>query len=188
MKKLSLSFLAILLVMGTAGAQQEENHKVVRQQVAEDVPQAVLEAVEKNHEGFQFQEEETVPRTRKKQSRKNYLADIRSNSSSGKTYSMNKTYYKADGTVISSRIDLRNCALPKTALRTIGKEFNGWLLVRTKSVVEIEGDTNLVYYKAVLKNGNKKAHVLLNEDGQIVKNKRELKEDAFKAHEEIVLN
>ncbi len=98
-----------------------------------------------------------------------------------------RAFYRADGSFVSSKTIKKNFALPKHVLLTIGKEFNHWLLVKTKAVIMEKGGQRSVYYRAILENGKRREHVLLNEAGQIVKNKWLLKEDAVKAPDLIVL-
>lgn len=195
MKKFKSSLLIMLLVVSTAMAQQTANQKDIRQEVAEDVPLAVLSAVEKNNLGFQFQKESPVtaakesrvvsPKTEK--FKRDFLVTTRSSSLNGRSHKKERAFYQADGSFVSSKTIKKNFALPQRVLNTIGKEYNGWLLVKTKTVVEEKGDVSTVYYKAVLQNGKRRENILLNRAGQIVKNKRDLKKNALKAGDQIVL-
>jgi hypothetical protein len=187
MKKVSLSLIVILMVTGSALAQQTDGQKPIYQKVEADAPQAVLDAVERNNKGFEFKSEEKAVISKLVESKESYVADVRGRSLNNKSHTLKRTLYNADGSVISSREELLNHALPKLVLRTIGKEYNGWQLVRTRSVIEEEGDSRKVYYTAVLKNGKSKERIMLNESGQIVKNKRELKEEAQQTPKVIVL-
>ncbi|WP_224999415.1 hypothetical protein [Cesiribacter sp. SM1] len=187
MKKVSLSLLVILMITGTAVAQQTASQKPVYQKVEASAPQAVLDAVERHNKGFEFKSKKRAVLAKKLETKESYVADVKSRSLDKKSHAFKRTLYKADGSVISYREELLNHALPKPVLRTIGKEYNGWLLVRTRTVTEERGDARKVFYTAVLKNGSKKERIMLNETGQIVKSKRELKEDARRTPRIVVM-
>ena len=195
MKKLSSSLLIMLLVLGSAMAQQTSNQKPIRQEVAENVPKAVLGAVEKANHGFQFQEElpevseeaNTIVSHKPEKLKKDYVIFTRSSSLNGRSDRKEKAFYNADGSLVSSRTVVRNSALPLHVLRTIGREYNGWLLVKTKAVINDKGADRVMYYKAVVENGKKREKILLDGTGKIVKNKREVKKEARKASRKVVL-
>ena len=195
MKKLSSSLLIMLLALGSAMAQQNLNQKPVQQEVADNVPIAVLSAVEKANPGFQFQKElpvaseeaNTIVSHKPEKLKKDYVIFTKSSSLNGRSDSKEKAFYNADGSFVSSRTVMRNSALPLHVLHTIGKEYNGWLLVKTKAVIIDKGAERVMYYKAVVDNGKKRENILLDRTGKIVKNKREVKEEAQKASRKVAL-
>ncbi|MBW3544287.1 MAG: hypothetical protein KY428_01590, partial [Bacteroidetes bacterium] len=181
MKKISFSLLIMLCIIGSAMAQQSVKQEILYEEIPVDVPQAVLDAVEKNVQGVRFQNELPVAITKKgerlpvvkQKSLKSYKVLTKSSSPDGKTHSSKTIVYDADGTVVSSRSIHVNKALPIVALRTIGKAYDGWLLLRTRAVIEETGDLHSVVYHVVLKNGKNKERLMLNEAGEIVKNKKD---------------
>ena len=195
MKILSSSLLIMLLALGSAMAQQNPNQKPVQQEVAEDVPTAVLSAVEKANRGFQFQEESPIVSVKAdivaphkiEKLGEAYLVSTKSISLNGRSQKQEKAFYDADGSFVSSRTVMKNSALPLHVLRTIGKEYNGWLLVKTRAVIIDKGAEPVIYYKAVVDNGKKRENILLDRTGKIVKNKREVKEEAQKASRKVVM-
>jgi hypothetical protein len=188
MKNLSITLLIMLLVAGSALAQQKTKSNLPYKNVEEGVPQAVLTAIEKNNQGFYFQNQKelaVLPKAKIKTKTPRvevpkaispeivYTSRERRASESGKIRSLKNTYYDANGTIISSREVTFNKALPFVALRTIGENYDGWLLERTRSVIEEKGNMRTVYYSAVVKNGKDRKLLLMNSDGKLIKDKKD---------------
>lgn len=181
MKKVSFLLLIMVCIMGSAMAQQSAKKDIVYKEIPVDVPQAVLDAVEKNVQGVRFQNELPVAGTKKgkrlssvkQRSSRSYAVLAKSSSPDGKTHSSKTIVYDADGTVVSTRSIHVNKALPVVALRTIGKAYEGWLLLKTRAVIEEAGDLRSVIYHVVLKNGKNKERIILNGAGEIVKNRKD---------------
>lgn len=170
----------MLLVLGSAVAQQAAKERSIRQEVSENTPQAVLNAVEKDNQGFQFQKEATevaVIKDKKltpEKKNKDYTVYTKKKSLNGKSYTTQTAFYDEDGSLVSSRSVLVNRPMPQLVLRSIGKAYNGWLMVKAKTVIEEQGEMRTVFYDVVVQNGKSKERILLNEAGQIVKSRRDL--------------
>jgi hypothetical protein len=186
MKNLSITLLIMVMVAGGALAQQKTKSNLPYKNVQEGVPQAVLNAIEKNNHGFYFQKELAVlPKTKTKTKPPRvevpkaispeivYTSRERRASQDGKIRSLKNTYYDANGTIISFREVTFNKALPLVALRTLGENYEGWLLERTRAVTEEKDNMRTVYYSAVVKNGKDRKVLLMNADGKLIKDKKD---------------
>lgn len=188
MKKFSFSLIIMVCFIGTAMAQQSAKQEILYEEIPVDVPQAVLDAVEKNVQGVRFQNELPVAITKKgerlpvvkQESLKSYTVLAKSSSPDGRTHSSKRIVYDADGAIVSSRSIQINKALPIVALRTIGKAYDGWLVLRTRAVIDETGSARSALYHVVLKNGKNKERIMLNEAGEIVKNRKAEKVYALK--------
>lgn len=180
MKKVSFILLFMVCVIGSAMAQQSAKQEILYEEIPEDVPQAVLDAVEKNVQGVRFQNEMPVATTKKGKRMSpakqkylgSYVVHAQSSSPDGKTHSSKRMVYDADGAIISSKSIQVNKALPLVALRTIGKAYDGWLVLRTRAIIEETGNERSALYHVVLKNGKNKERLVLNEAGEIIKTRK----------------
>ncbi|EMR02172.1 hypothetical protein [Cesiribacter andamanensis] len=193
MKKLSITLIIMLLVLGSALAQQKTKTNLPYQQIEPGVPQAVLDAVEKKHQGFHFQKElallprakaksktPTATKVREQELEIAYTSYARRASANGKVRSVKRSYYDANGIFISSREVLTNKALPAVVRHTL-KEYDGWELEKTRAVVEEKGALRTVYYSLTINNGKDRKRLLLSEDGLPLRNKKSQGMYALKA-------
>jgi hypothetical protein len=183
MQKLSLTLLVLLLILGSAMAQQTEKSKAYHQRVDQDVPQAVLEEIKRQHPDFRLQQKELSVLSKKGtkknddqpvnrlESNKIYHVYTLSESVNG-IRSNKKTVYNTKGDVIASRQITRNKRVPEQVLITMGREYNGWALTGSRIFITEKKGIRTVFYNLSLKNGNEEKNILLNEQGQIVKNKK----------------
>lgn len=140
MKKLSL--IALVLLVSAMGANAQEVNTKTRQKADENVPIAVLAAIEANHPGLTFQQQlmEPAPAPRKekkirkaKKIRTATTTQLYQVLSGGKNYKK-RELYNQDGALVYSKERIRNTALPLVVRQYIGREYNGWLIKRDKEM------------------------------------------------------
>lgn len=180
MKKFNLTIFILLMVLGSAMAQKTEKQKTFYQKVDVEIPPAVLEAVKKSNPDFQIRKDKDLMLSKKKNTfkkrgiksdkKRNYTFYTTIKYKEGKV-SRKKEIYNESGILLSSSEFIKNGKLPVTALRTMGREYNKWALVGTRTFIEEKRSMRMVIYDITLKNGKEKKHVLLNEQGQIEKDK-----------------
>ncbi len=193
MKRVSFILLIMLLVLGSTTAQQTKRQKAPLTIMQVNAPKNVLTQVEKHNPGLNFEKEPVVASTKKEIDRQraaaeneidysdHYTVRTRTHAPNGKSSGEKTSIYSPDGTLISYREVSRNKALPIVALRTIGKKYDGWLLLRTKAVTRFDGTNTTAVYDVVLKNGKNKERVQINEAGEIITNKKNSGEEKLNA-------
>lgn len=181
----------MLLVLGSTMGQQIEKRKNLYQKVDQDIPSEVLAAIEKDIPGFHVEKEPVLASSKKNENkmlplqkaelRKTYVVLTKERSLTTKKSSKKRAYYNAQGICISSSEISRDIALPRIILNTMGREYDGWTLVSNKVTIHEKGALRTVLYELQLKNGKDKERILLNEQGQLVKNRKLQIEDTLKA-------
>lgn len=178
MKKSILTPVILLLALSSAMAQQTELDNL-QYSVSADVPMEVLAAVEADHPGMNILEHLSSPSVSPK---KELIKQVEINSVSeydavyyalikGRDYRKTADYNK-QGKLISSTETIKNIAVPRAVLTTIGREYNGWLITKNQAERYTSSTYSNVFYEVWLKNGRKKQQLTLNAAGLILSKKR----------------
>lgn len=177
MKK--LSFLVLILLISIGGLHAQKANKKIQYQVDENVPLAVLAAIEANQPGLNFQHQQQMAEAfmaKESKARKGKrinpvnprgIYQAYQVSSSGKDYKKRELYTK-EGKLIYSREMIRNTPLPLAIRQYIGREYNGWLVKRDMVITKVSRDgVKQKFYKVLVQNGKDKKLLRLTEEGLV---------------------
>lgn len=180
MKKSILILIPVISLFVLSGAvAQQLDIEEIQYSVKNNVPQEVLDAVESDYPGMNIQEHLLSPSVSLEEELKKqkqienlpeiypvYYALIK-----GKEYEK-KADYNKEGKLISSTETIKNVALPRAVLNTIGREYNGWLVTKNQAERYTSSTYNNVLYEVWLKNGRKKQQLTIDATGKILVKKR----------------
>lgn len=166
--------MILLLALSGAMAQQTEVNNA-HQLVTDDVPMAVLAAVESDYPGLKISDHKVTPSGFAEIDFKNHIQTITKPDYyaiiSGREYRKIATYNK-EGELIAATETIKNIAVPRPVYTTIGREYNGWLITKNQATRYMSRTYNNVFYKVWLKNGRKKQQLTMDATGKILEAKR----------------
>jgi hypothetical protein len=169
----------IILCMGSAlsASWAQTTELFIAKIKREAVPAAILEAITEDFPDAEITEYATVPltvvedvvyvnanREAENQDYDTYLITM-----NGKDGHFQVTYDKT-GKLLTTVEVLKDVALPRPVMVSIGRHFPKWAVVGDKEVMtSVKDGHQKTHYKVTLEQGKEKHHVIFDADGNIVK-------------------
>ncbi|RIV43400.1 hypothetical protein D2V05_13335 [Flagellimonas pelagia] len=171
------NLIIVLLLIGSSAQAYAQDVFFKAKLDAEEVPAAIVEAVEKDFPGFSVTEYAAIPL--EVVDEEVFVDTTKKPGSEYDTYQLvltqgNDRYldatYKVDGELLSTVEHLKNVTPPARVRNSVAEMYPGWTIEKDAfKMVHYEGKKAKERYKLVLGKDDKKMKVFTDENGKILK-------------------